>query len=322
MRIALELAARGLGNTSPNPSVGCVIVKDNKIIARGWTAEGGRPHAETIALKRAGNAANGATAYVTLEPCCHQGKTPPCTEALINAGISRVVIATDDPHKDVAGGGVTALKKAGIKITEGVCKKEAEKLNAGFLKTVLEKKPLITLKLATTSDGKITMPEGKNHWFTSEEARDFAHLLRYRNDAIMVGIETILADNPALTCRLPGLEKHSPLRIIMDSKNRTPDNARVHPCLIIKDKNLDNVLKDLAEKGVTRLLVEGGGKLAESFLENKLVDCFIWIENKKIKGDSKAPNIAKMLKKYIGDMTLVSSEIRGGDKISIYQAKR
>src|SRR5437868_3594593 len=227
MRAALALARRGLGTTWPNPSVGCVIVKNGHVISRGWTGRGGRPHGETEALRRAGAAAQGATAYVTLEPRSHWGKTPPCSDALIAAWLRRVVIALEDPDPRVAGTGIEALRKAGVAVELGLCAAEAAELNAGFLQRVRFGRPLVTLKLATSLDGRIATAAGESRWITGPPARDRAHLLRATHDAIIVGTATVLADDPQLTCRLPGLADRSPVRIVIDRQLRIPLTARI-----------------------------------------------------------------------------------------------
>ena len=206
MRAALALARRGLGRVAPNPAVGCILVRDGIVVGRGWTQPGGRPHAETEALRRAGAAAAGAVAYVTLEPCAHHGSTPPCADALIAAGVSRVVVAIEDPDPRVAGRGLARLTAAGISVETGVCADEAGRLNAGFLKRIEHGLPLVTLKLATSLDGKIATHAGESQWITGEDARARGHLLRAQTDAIMIGSGTAQIDNPLLTCRLPGLE--------------------------------------------------------------------------------------------------------------------
>src|SRR5579862_7078692 len=213
MRGALSLARRGLGNTWPNPAVGCVLVREGRVVGRGWTQPGGRPHAETEALARAGRAARGATAYVTLEPCCHHGRTPPCADALIAAGLSRVVAAIEDPDPRVAGGGLARLRAAGLDVESGLCAAEAAEINAGFLSRLRLGRPLVTLKLATSLDGRIATASGESRWITGGPARERAHLLRATHDAILVGTDTVIADNPELTCRLPGLAGHSPVRV-------------------------------------------------------------------------------------------------------------
>src|SRR5262249_33263856 len=207
MRAALGLAARGIGRTWPNPSVGCVLVREDGgsdcVVGRGWTQPGGRPHAETEALARAGEAARGATAYVTLEPCAHTGKTPPCADALIAAGIARAAVAVEDPDPRVSGRGLARLREAGVRVDLGVCAAEANELNAGFFLRVREGRPLVSLKLATSLDGRIATQSGESKWITGEAARRRAHLLRAQHDAIMVGTGTAKADDPELTSPLP-----------------------------------------------------------------------------------------------------------------------
>src|SRR5689334_3086514 len=227
MGAALALARRGLGNVWPNPAVGCVIINGGKIVGRGWTQPGGRPHAETEAIARAGDAARGGTAYVTLEPCAHWGKTPPCTEALIAAGVLRVVAAVEDPDPRVAGGGLARLREAGIAVECGLCADEAIEINAGFFQRVRTGRPLVTLKLATSLDGRIATASGESRWITGPAARQRTHLLRAGHDAILVGTATVLADDPQLTCRLPGLEHRSPLRVALDRDLIIPADARL-----------------------------------------------------------------------------------------------
>ncbi len=204
MRAALALARRGLGRTWPNPAVGCVLVKEGRVVGRGWTQRGGRPHAEAEALRRAAGAAKGATAYVSLEPCSHHGKTPPCAEALIAAGISRAVIAMEDPDPRVAGRGLGALREAGIEVTPGIGEAEAREINEGFFLRLEKNRPLVTLKLAMTLDGRIATRTGESRWITGEPARARSHLLRAQHDGVMVGSGTVLADDPLLNVRLPG----------------------------------------------------------------------------------------------------------------------
>ena len=310
MRAALALARRGLGRTWPNPSVGCLIVKDGMIVGRGWTQPGGRPHAETEALARAGRNAKDADAYITLEPCCHHGKTPPCTDALIAAGIRRAVIAVEDPDPRVAGKGVAALRAAGIAVEIGVCADEAREVNAGFLSTVTRGRPLVTLKLATSLDGRLAVASGESRWITSEPARARAHLLRAMSDAIMVGSGTVIADNPELTCRLPGLSDRNPVRVIIDGGMRVPLTARLvadarqtptwfvvrHgisgerraalassgvevidvPATATGETDLAAALAALVRKGITRVLVEGGARLAAALVRGGLIDRIAW----------------------------------------------
>ena len=214
MRAALALARRGLGNAWPNPAVGCVLVKEGRVIGRGWTQPGGRPHAETEALRRAGDAARGATAYVTLEPCSHHGRTPPCCEALAEAGIARVVMAMRDPDPRVNGRGLAMLRGAGIAVEEGLLEAEARALNAGFFRRIQAGMPVVTLKLASTLDGRIATASGESRWITGAAARREVHALRARHDAILVGSGTVLADDPDLTCRIPGMERVPMLRVV------------------------------------------------------------------------------------------------------------
>ena len=204
MRAALALARRGLGTTWPNPSVGCVIVRDGRVVGRGHTAPGGRPHAEPVALAMAGAQAKGATAYVTLEPCCHWGRSPPCTDALIAAGVARVVVAATDPDPRVHGKGLAQLKAAGIEVETGLLEAEALETLIGFNHRVTLGRPMVTLKLASTLDGRIATRAGESQWITGTPARRLAHAMRGRHDAVMVGVGTVLADNPDLTCRIPG----------------------------------------------------------------------------------------------------------------------
>lgn len=301
---ALRLAQRGLGQTAPNPSVGCVIVSpDGRILGRGQTQKGGRPHAERVALDQAGEAASGATAYVTLEPCSHTGQTPPCAEALIAAGIAKVVAAAGDPDPRVNGRGLAMLRAAGVEVVEGVCSKEAAALNQGFFLKIRENRPLITLKIAQSLDGRIATATGESQWITGPEARRFGHLLRANHDAILVGSGTALADDPMLDCRLPGLEDRSPIRVVLDSQLRLPEasklaqTARQIPTLVFtvapeggaplqalgvevlrvtRDAagrpNRDEVLAVLAGRGITRLLVEGGASVHASFLDRGFAD--------------------------------------------------
>ena len=305
MRLALALGRRGLGNTWPNPAVGAVIVKDGIVLGRGWTQPGGRPHAETEALRQAGSAAKGATLYVTLEPCSHYGKTPPCADAIVAAGLTRVVSAIEDPNPDVAGQGHARLCNAGIEVVAGVCADEARKAHAGHIRRILDGRPHVTLKLAASADGKAALPGHKPVQITGEETRGRVHLMRAMNDAILVGIGTVLADDPELNCRLPGMRQQSPVRVILDRDLRLPvtsklaTSAREVPVWVfcgfdapaerqrslselgvqierVKDEDgkldLSAVLQTLAGKGVTRLMVEGGPAVAASFVRADLVD--------------------------------------------------
>ncbi len=325
MRAALALAARGLGNTWPNPAVGCVILRDGVVVGRGWTQPGGRPHAEAEALGRAGAQARGATAYVTLEPCNHHGRTPPCSEALIAAGVARVVVACGDPDPRVAGSGLARLREAGLEVVTGVAEAEAWALNEGFFRRVQEGRPLYTLKVASTLDGRIATRGGLSQWITGPTARAWGHGLRARHDAIMVGIGTALADDPELTCRLLGLAHRSPVRIVVDSRLRLPltgrlvTGARAVPTWIVTRDDADparlGVIADcgveviqvpadsaglpdlvqasavLAGRGLTRVLAEGGATLAASLLRAGLVDRLEWFRAGAVMGGDGLPAV-------------------------------
>jgi len=309
MRAAVNLARRGLGQTAPNPSVGCVIVKNGQVVGRGFTAPGGRPHAEVVALAMAGSQAKGATAYVTLEPCSFTGKTGPCTEALNAAGITRVVIGATDPHPKVNGAGVTKLRAQDIEIIENILRKDCEELIAGFAMVIRENRPLITLKLASSLDGKIATSKGDSQWITGEPARRAAHALRGRHDAVLAGVGTVLADDPELTCRIEGFRSAPIVRIVVDSHLRTPllsqlvRGATKNPLWILHRNGADKRrikalesagvklielpaasagidlaagMKALAKHGLTRVLVEGGGTIAAALLREKLADRLAW----------------------------------------------
>jgi len=303
MRHALRLAERALGETAPNPAVGCVILsREGRVVGRGRTGRGGRPHAETIALAEAGEASRDATAYVTLEPCSHQGRTPPCADALASAGIARVVAAIGDPDPRVSGAGFDRLRGCGVEVVTDVLKDEAAALNAGFFLRILERRPLVTLKIAASADGRTASAGGESRWITGAEARRFAHLLRARHDALLIGVETALADDPVLTCRLPGLEGRSPIRIVLDSRLRLPPSSRLAqtarqiPTWVftaaeggseLRERGMEifvvgrdargrpdiaAVLRALAGRGITRLLVEGGAGVHASFVDRGFAD--------------------------------------------------
>lgn len=324
MRSALALARRGLGNTWPNPSVGCVVVKDGQVVGRAVTAPGGRPHAEPAALDLAGDAARGSTVYVTLEPCCHWGRTPPCTDALIGAGVARVVIATRDPDPRVDGAGIARLRAAGIEVEKGVLHDEADEVAAGFRSRVRLGRPLVTLKLASTLDGRIATRSGESRWITGEAARRAAHALRGRHDAVMVGVGTVLADDPELTCRLPGYRPNPLVRVVADSHLRTPLGATLAstaadtPTWMLIRNGTDpdrrrafadlgvslievtgsevgvdptQALAALGEAGLTRLLVEGGAQLAASLLRADLVDRIAWFHAPAVMGADAWPAV-------------------------------
>lgn len=228
MARALKLAELGLNTTHPNPRVGCVLVQNGRIVGEGWHRRTGGPHAEVEALRMAGESARGATAYVTLEPCCHHGKTPPCSAALLAAGVTRVVAAMTDPNPKVAGGGLEQLRAAGIEIASGLLESEAEALNRGFLKRMRIGRPYVTSKLAMSLDGRTAMASGESQWITGPEARRDVHKLRARSSAILTGVDTVLTDNPALTVRLDGeIIERQPHRIVLDTHLRTPVSAKI-----------------------------------------------------------------------------------------------
>src|SRR5258706_8647375 len=311
MQLALTLGRRGEGRTWPNPAVGAVVVKDGVVIGRGWTQPGGRPHAEPEALRRAGEAAGGATLYVTLEPCSHVGKSPPCADAIVAAGIARVVCATEDPNPEVAGQGHARLRAAGISVDIGLGALDAAYDHAGHFRRVRDKRPHVILKLAASSDDKIGAAGRKPVAITGEAANARVHLLRAQCDAVLVGIGTVQTDDPLLTCRLPGMEARSPVRVVLDRALRIPGTSRlVHSAretpLWAMTSNLSEapaamklgaagaqvirlattstpsgldligVLHALSGKGVTRLLVEGGARVASSFVASGLVD-EVWL---------------------------------------------
>lgn len=265
MQAALALARRAAGRSTPNPNVGCLLVKDGRILARGWTAAGGRPHAEAKALAAAGSAARGATAYVTLEPCAHESaRGPACADALVAAGVARAVIAIPDPDPRTAGRGIAALEAAGTSVEVGVCRAAAEAELAGFLLRTRAGRPEITLKLALSLDGRLALPDGQSHWLTGEVARAMGHLERARADAVVVGRGTFTADSPRLDVRLPGWTGRQPARILVGSGPVPAGFEGVDgPAALVA----------LARaRGWLRLLVEGGGRLAGSLLAADLVD--------------------------------------------------
>ncbi len=320
MKRALELAALAKGRTSPNPLVGAVIVKNNEIIGSGYHHKAGTPHAEIHALKAAGKAARGADLYVTLEPCNHTGRTPPCTEAIIKAGIKRVFSAVSDPNPLVAGKGLKRLQEAGIVVTTGLMEKEARRLNEFFFKYIQTKLPFIGVKAAMTLDGKIATVSGESKWITGDEARLHGHRLRNTYDAILVGVGTIISDNPSLTCRLPNNTGRDPIRIILDSKLSLPLDCKIlhlqsttHTIIATtgqapadKKKQLEKLamvltvndgpkvdlaklMPQLGKMDITSILVEGGSTVNGSFLHHNLIDKFHLYYAPKIIGNNLAP---------------------------------
>lgn len=305
MAHAIALGRRGLGRVWPNPAVGCVIVRDGRVVGRGWTRDGGRPHAEPVALAQAGAAARGATAYVSLEPCAHHGQTPPCAEALVAAGVARVVTALEDPDPRVAGGGHAILRAAGIAVTTGVLAAEARRANEGFLSRITRGRPHLTLKLATSLDGRIATATGESQWITGPAARRQVHALRASHDAVLVGAGTARADDPSLTVRGLGIDRQ-PVRIVASRRLEIPTSgqlfdgielapvwlchgadalperqalwrdrgARLFEVATDSGRQLDPaaMLAGLGAAGLTRVFCEGGGALAAALLGAGLVD--------------------------------------------------
>jgi diaminohydroxyphosphoribosylaminopyrimidine deaminase/5-amino-6-(5-phosphoribosylamino)uracil reductase len=321
MALALGLGRRGLGRTWPNPAVGAVIVRRDGdvplIVGRGWTQPGGRPHAEIEALRRAGEAARGATLYVTLEPCSHHGKSPPCADAVIAAGVARIVSALEDPNPEVAGAGHARLRAAGVAVEIGVGAEEARHDHAGHVQRMRDGRPHVALKLAISADGKVAAAGRRPVAITGEAVRDRVHLTRAQSDAVMIGIGTALADDPLLTCRLPGMEASSPVRIVLDAGLRLPlgsrlvRSARETPVWVIAGAGgsrdaeralaaegvkvvraadadglleLASTLKLIAARGITRLMVEGGPTLAAALLAADLIDEAVLFHSPKVVG--------------------------------------
>lgn len=322
MQMALELAAKARGRTSPNPMVGAVLVKDGEVVGKGYHAKAGGAHAEVVALADAKERAKDATVYVTLEPCCHHGRTGPCTEALIKAGVKRVVAAMLDPNPLVAGQGLNILRDAGIEVKSGLLEEAARELNEVFIKYITTKKPFVVLKAATSLDGKIATASGESKWITSSEARAYGHRLRDQYDAILVGVNTVLADNPSLTARLPEGRGKDPSRIIVDSLARTPTASQVllqesaaHTIIATNEAapverraslmaagaeiivvpgagpgvDLAKLMELLGEKQISSVLIEGGGKISGSALKAGIVDKIAWFMAPKIIGGDLAP---------------------------------
>jgi diaminohydroxyphosphoribosylaminopyrimidine deaminase / 5-amino-6-(5-phosphoribosylamino)uracil reductase len=357
MALALTLGRRGLGRTWPNPAVGAVVVHNGIIAGRGWTQPGGRPHAEVEALRRAGHAARGATLYVTLEPCSHHGKTPPCADAVIAAGIRRVVSALEDPNPKVAGEGHRRLAAAGIDVDIGVGGEEARRDHAGHIRRVRDGRPHVMLKLAISADGKVGAAGRRPLAITGSEVRDRVHLLRAQSDAIMVGIGTALADDPLLTCRLPGMEKDSPVRVVLDGNLRLPisshlvQTAREVPVWIVASSDVPSAheqalsaagahivrmprsggrfdmlaaLKLLAGRGITRLMVEGGPTVAASLVTADLVDEAILFRSPKIAGPDGINALEGLPLAALIDsprLQCVKSEQLGADACDVFERK-
>ncbi len=361
MGTALVLARRGLGNVWPNPAVGCLLVREdenNRVVGRGWTRAGGRPHAEAEALRQAEELARGATAYVTLEPCDHHGKTPPCSQALIDAGLKRAVVAVEDPDPRVSGRGLARLEAAGVEVVRGLGEEEAAEINAGFFFRIRKGRPLVTLKVASTLDGRIATHTGDSKWITGKQARAWAHMLRAENDAIVVGSNTALADDPQLTCRLPGLGDRQPVRIVIGARLNLPlaaglvRTAMETPTWIVTVASGDpahaeayrkagvklievdadesghpnpaQVLRELGRLGLTRIMVEGGGRLCAALLKAGLVDRLAWFRSPKVIGGNGVPAAAAFGIDAIGQAPAFvrdSLEEVKGDHLETYHKK-
>jgi diaminohydroxyphosphoribosylaminopyrimidine deaminase/5-amino-6-(5-phosphoribosylamino)uracil reductase len=354
MLAALALGRRGLGTTWPNPSVGCVIVRNGLVVGRGRTAPGGRPHAEPMALDMAGEQARGADVYVTLEPCCHWGRSPPCTDALITAGVARVIVATGDPDPRVNGAGIAKLRQAGITVETGLLEAAARETLSGFRQRVTLGRPMVTLKLASTIDGRIATSGGQSQWITETPARRMGHALRGRHDAVLVGVGTVLADNPELTCRIPGFRDTPVVRVIADSHLRTPLTSRLAatasdiPTWFLLREGADPSrrtafsdlgarlfdtpaaaagvdlaagLQALGAAGLTRVLVEGGGQIAAALLRDDLVDRIAWFHAPAIMGGDGWPAVQAFGVKTLDLMPRFSRDCVssiGNDMLSVY----
>lgn len=324
MRRALELAERGRGRTSPNPMVGALLVKEDRIVGEGFHERAGEPHAELNALSATGPEASGATLYVTLEPCAHHGRTPPCVEAVLDAGVARVVVGMRDVNPAVAGRGVGRLAEAGVQVEEGVLEEECRRLNEAYVTWMVERRPFVLLKAAASLDGKIATYRGESRWLSSEASRRRVHALRNEVDAVMVGAETVVRDDPELTVRLIEGDVRHPLRVVVDSALRTPPTSRVlaarpeaqtlvattnkaplerreaveglgSEVLVLPERNgrvdLAALMEKLAEREVVSLLLEGGGELNAAMLEAGLVDKVLVVVTPRLIGGREAPTV-------------------------------
>lgn len=355
MAMAIALAERGLGNVWPNPAVGCVLVQDGRVVGRGWTQPGGRPHAESEAIVRAGEAARGSTAYVTLEPCAHHGQTPPCVDVMLAAGVARCVIGIQDPDPRVDGLGIARLRAAGMEVVVGCLAEEAMRQNDGFFRRIHAGRPAVSLKLAASTDGRIATASGDSQWITSAPARAEGHRLRLRHDAILVGSGTALADDPLLTCRLPGLERRSPVRVVIDRRLRLSPRSRLArsageapvwlfseqaaaPAAVdlaevgisvlplvsgdAADGGARAVLATLAARGITRVLVEGGTAVATAFLRASLVDRIYWFAAPLLLGGDGAPAIASLGIRRLAEAPrwrVVEERALGPDRLAVLE---
>ncbi|HUE44833.1 MAG TPA: bifunctional diaminohydroxyphosphoribosylaminopyrimidine deaminase/5-amino-6-(5-phosphoribosylamino)uracil reductase RibD [Aestuariivirgaceae bacterium] len=352
MEHALRLGRRTMGATGANPAVGCVIVAGTHLVGAGWTSVGGRPHAETHALAMAGEAARGATAYVTLEPCSHHGRTGPCADALVKAGLTRVVTSLEDPDPRVAGRGHAVLEAAGIAVETGLLADRARSDLAGYLSRNIRKRPHLVLKFAVSADGMIAETPGAPTAITGEAARNWVHAVRAQSDAILVGVSTVLADDPDLTCRLPGLEGRSPIRVISDSRASLPPDSRIARsagtvpvwlltlageardltglgveligCAPTDDGKVDlaDALGRLAGRGINSVLAEGGARMARALLEADLVDEVYLLSASKELGPGGLDALAGLPLSVItesGQFRATGEEWLGDDQLNVYE---
>ena len=349
MKNALNISLRGIGNTYPNPSVGAIVVKNNKIVSRGWTQPGGIPHAEVIALKNKNF--SGATLYTTLEPCCHYGKAPPCIKQIINSRIKRVVIGIKDPNPKVNGKSITELKKNKINVTLGILKNEIKKIHLGFIYNVKRKKPFVSSKIALSKNGKMINLHGQ--WVTSKSSRNYGNFIRSKYDAILTGINTVLKDNPLLNCRQNGMESFSPVRFILDSKLRIRTNLKIvksskqiktfiftnmnNKKKILKLKkfqikviilnenskriNLEDALFEIGKLGFNNVLLESGPNLNYAFFKKKLINKIFYFQSQKNINSNLISAEKKMNIKYIDKLKFkkISNNFIDNDILKIYE---
>ena len=316
MDYALRLGHRALGTTAENPNAGCVIIREGRVLGVGWTQPGGRPHAETQALAMAGEAARGTTAYVTLEPCAHHGRTGPCAKALVRAGVARVVTALEDPDPRVSGGGHAILKAAGIAVETGLGAETARRDLAGFLTRITKKRPYVILKLAVSADGKIAAGPRQRTAISGPEAKARVHLLRAQCDAILVGMGTVLADDPELTCRLPGLENRSPVPFVISRDRELPPDSRLARvgAEVLRGSPAE-VAADLALRGINRLMVEGGAITAKSFLDAGMVNELQLFQSPLIIGPQGLKGLPEAA---LQPFVIREQEILGNDTLTVY----
>jgi diaminohydroxyphosphoribosylaminopyrimidine deaminase/5-amino-6-(5-phosphoribosylamino)uracil reductase len=344
MRLALALGRRGLGRTFPNPSVGAVVFRGDRVLGRGYTRPVGGPHAEAVAIRNAvrrygARALRGASMAVTLEPCCHVGRTGPCTEVIAEAGVRRVFVGHTDPHREVSGRGVRRLRRAGAEVTVGVLEEECRRLHRGFLSVCERGRPFMSLKLASTLDGRIATAAGESRWITGDAARSAVHRLRSRTDAILIGSETALADDPELTARRDGRIVHRPVRVLVDSRLRVPASARLFRSeasrtwvlcasraparerralvdagarlldvrLRGRSLDLERALSLLARCGLTEVLIEGGGRLAAALLRENLVDEVHWFAAARLLGDDGRPALGTLAVASLSDAVVLEN---------------